>query len=170
MDLNGFGFLHGWVYSHPQSENLPGLEGFGNPFHKQARWRVMEGTLTLFGFPSTVAELDVLPRTMTWRLSRASVFLGGGLILAPAVGVFPPHAPWFLGALGIGGFLGIRKWRERFTVLSLRGSCPKCGGSLSMRSGTPLRPVMTVSCPGCNHDSRLITELEREPDSAEGAP
>jgi hypothetical protein len=118
----------------------------------------MEGTLTLFGFPSTTAELEVLPRAVSWRLSRASAFIGGGLLLAPAVGLFPPHAPWVVAALGIGGFLGIRKWRERFTILSLRGACPKCGGNLSMTRGTPLRPVMTVPCAGCNRDSRLTTD------------
>lgn len=117
----------------------------------------MEGTLSLFGYSSTVAHLEVLPRSTGWRGLRAGLFMGGALVLAPAVGLFPPHAPWVAGVLGIGGYLGIRKWRERFTVLSFRGCCPKCGGALSLPPGTPLRPVMTVSCDGCNHDSSLTT-------------
>lgn len=119
----------------------------------------MEGTITLFGFPDRPARLDVLQRSKGWRFSRASAFIGGGLLLAPVVGVVPPHAPWVMASLGIGGFLGIRKWKERFTILSLDGVCPKCGGSLSVARGTPLRGVMTLPCPGCNHDSRLIVEF-----------
>jgi hypothetical protein len=119
----------------------------------------MTGTLSLFGFPSTPARLTVQPRSATWRAIRASAFFAGGILLAPLVGLVPPHAPWALGVLGIGGFLGLRKWRERFTILSFEGACPKCGEALSIPSGTPLRPVMTVPCPGCHHDSRLTPSL-----------
>lgn len=120
----------------------------------------MEGTLSLFGFSDTVAYLEVQPRTLRWRALRAGLFMGGALVLAPAVGLVPPHAPWVVGALGIGGFLGIRKWRERFTILSFRGQCPKCGGALSLPAGIPLRPVMTVSCDSCKHDSSLTTPVD----------
>ncbi|MBT8398356.1 MAG: hypothetical protein KJN92_15385 [Gemmatimonadetes bacterium] len=116
----------------------------------------------MFGFPSTTAEIEALPRSIGWRLSRAAAFIGGGLLLAPAVGVVPPHAPWVVAALGIGGFLGIRKWRERFTILSFLGSCPKCGAALAIKRGTPLKKVITVPCPGCNHDSTLTSDLSRE--------
>ena len=63
--------------------------------------------------------------------------------------------------------MGFRKWRERFTILSLKGTCPKCGGALSLASGTPLRPVMTVPCHGCNHESRLIIPIPEIPIEAE---
>jgi hypothetical protein len=121
--------------------------------------KTVAGTIFLFGFPETQAELEVLPRSTGWRLFRGTVFLAGGLILAPVVGLIPPHAPWVVAALGIGGIMGFRKWREHFTLLSFRGTCPKCGGDLSLRHGTPLRPVMTVPCPGCNHDSRLTSQF-----------
>ncbi len=83
--------------------------------------------------------------------------MGTALVIAPAVALIPPHVPWAFMALGLGGFMGSRKWKERFTVISLEGYCPKCGGPLSIRSGTPLRPVLTVPCDGCNHESRLTT-------------
>jgi hypothetical protein len=121
--------------------------------------QVTEGTIFLFGFPETRAELEVLPRSTGWRLFHAAAFVGGGLILAPIVGLVPPHAPWAVASLVIGGFAGFRKWKERFTLKSFQGRCPKCGGDLSIRAGTPLRPVMTVPCPGCNHDSRLTPRL-----------
>ena len=129
----------------------------------------MEGTVSLFGFPNTLAQLEVLSRSTAWRALRASAFFGGGLLVAPAVGLVPPHAPWVVVALGIGGIMGLRKWKERFTILSFHGACPKCGGALSLASGIPLRPVMTVPCHGCNHDSRLITPITESPIEAGGS-
>jgi hypothetical protein len=119
----------------------------------------VNGTLTLFGFPSTDAVLEILPRSRSWRAVRALAFFGGGLLVAPAVGLFPPHAPWATVALGLGGFFGLRKWRERFTVLSLRGSCPKCGGRIGIRVGTPLRRTLSIPCEGCQHESRLVVSF-----------
>jgi hypothetical protein len=127
----------------------------------------MEGTVSLFGFPDTPGRLEVLPRSTAWRSLRAAAFFGGGLLLAPAVGLVPPHAPWVVAALGIGGFLGLRKWKERFTILSFQGTCPKCGGALSLAPGTPLRPIMTVPCHGCNHDSRLTAPTTLKQPGAE---
>ncbi len=117
------------------------------------------GTLSLFGFSSTEAALELLPRSRSWRAIRATGFIGGGLVLAPAVGLFPPHAPWATGALVLGSFLGLRKWRERFTILSLQGYCPKCGGPMAIREGTPFREALSVPCEGCNHESRLVVSL-----------
>jgi hypothetical protein len=113
------------------------------------------GALSLFGFPSTEATLEVLPRSPAWRASRGLAFLLGGVVLAPAVGLLPPHVPWATAAVITGGFFGFRKWREHFTVLSVEGSCPKCGALLRLSPGTPLRRVSSIPCEGCNHDSRL---------------
>lgn len=126
----------------------------------------MSGTLSLFGFPSTDAEVGVLSRTSSWRRLRAGGYFTAGLVLAPVVGMVPPHAPWALGALGMGGFLGMRKLRERFTVVSFRGECPKCGGDLPLTPGIPLRVEMSVPCEGCHHDSRLSVVLPPEERSA----
>ncbi len=115
----------------------------------------LSGTVSLFGFPSAEAHLEVLVRGPWWRVIRAGAYWGGGLLLAPLAGMIPPHAPWALGVLGVGGLLGLRKWRERFTVQSLRTDCPRCGGKISLPAGTPLRPEMSVSCEGCRHDPRL---------------
>ena len=123
----------------------------------------LSGTLNLFGFPPQHAAVGVLPRSRGWRTLRAAGFLGGGLLLAPLVGVVPPHAPWVAGALGFGGFLGIRKWRERFTLVSLEGSCPRCGEVVGIRAGTPLRPTLSVPCDKCHHDSRLRVDLPPAP-------
>jgi hypothetical protein len=125
------------------------------PFSPTPALNGMQGKVSLFGFPDTFATVEVLPRSLGWRALRASAFVGGGLVLAPAVGLIPPHAPWAVAALGIGAFMGLRKWRERFTILSFHGTCPRCGGALFLPPHIPLRPVMTVPCEACNHDSRF---------------
>ena len=117
------------------------------------------GTLSLFGFSSTRADLELLPRSRGWRAIRAFVFIAGGLLLAPAVGLFPPHAPWATAALAVGCFLGFRKWRERFTIISFNGLCPKCGGPVTIREGAALRRAISVPCDGCNHESRLMVSV-----------
>jgi hypothetical protein len=115
----------------------------------------LSGTVTLFGFPPGKALIHAVPRTRAWRGARALAFALGGILLAPVVGVVPPHAPWVAGALGFGFFFGVRKWRERFTLESLHARCPKCGGPLVLPPGTPLRPTHSVPCDGCHHDSQL---------------
>ena len=119
----------------------------------------LSGDVSLFGFASTSAELAVLPRSAAWRRLRGGAFFAGGLAGAPVVGMVPPHAPWAIGALAIGVYLGLRKLRERFTLISLQGCCPKCGGALSLSPGTPLQREMAVPCEGCHHDSRLSIDL-----------
>lgn len=118
----------------------------------------MDATLSLFGFPSTPAHLELVERTRSWRLARATGFVGGGAVMAPVLGLIPPHAPWALMALTVGGILGLRKWKERYTILSLSARCPKCSGKLSISRKTPLRKTMTIPCPGCHHDSRLLVD------------
>lgn len=123
----------------------------------------LTGTLNLFGFPPRHTTLEVLPRSRGWRVLRASGFFGAGLVLAPLVGVVPPHAPWVAAALGIGGFLGIRKWRERFTLVSFQGNCPRCGEAVRIRAGIPLRPALSVPCEACHFDARLEVALPPAP-------
>jgi hypothetical protein len=119
----------------------------------------LHGTLALFGFPPERAVVHVIPRNPAWRGVRALGFIGGGILLAPLVGVIPPHAPWIAGALGFGFFFGIRKWRERYTLETLEACCPKCGQPMALRRGTPLRPTHSVPCDGCHHDSQLTVRL-----------
>ncbi|MGW8266844.1 MAG: hypothetical protein ACWGSQ_10780 [Longimicrobiales bacterium] len=123
----------------------------------------LPGALNLFGFPPRKATLGVLPRSRGWRALRASAFFGAGLLLAPLVGVVPPHAPWAAGALGFGGFFGIRKWRERFTIVSFRGNCPRCGKPVGIQAGTALRSTLPVPCDGCHYDAHLTVELPASP-------
>jgi len=130
----------------------------------------MKGTISLFGFPSTDAKLEVIPRSTAWRGVRVVGSLAAGLLLAPALGLVPPHAPWAILSLTTGGFVAFRKWQEQFTVVGFQGECPRCGGPLAIRTGTPLRPEMTLPCPGCNHDSRLTAGIPTHTSDSGGLP
>lgn len=129
-----------------------------NQLESSASSVTREGSLTLFGFPSTSVRVRGIPRSRRWRAVRAGLFGAGGLFLAPAVGMIPPHAPWAAGSLGLGLFLGLRKWRERFTVLSMDATCPKCGARVALEEGSALRPGTTVPCESCHHDPVLRLE------------
>jgi hypothetical protein len=119
------------------------------------------GSMILFGFPSTGVEGEVIPRSRNWRGLRLFGFLAGGLVLAPLVGLIPPHAPWAVGALGVGLFFGIRKWRERLTLVSFQGGCPKCGAEIRLKPGSAVRNGMSITCDQCHHDSVLSLDLEK---------
>ncbi|MDT8340469.1 MAG: hypothetical protein RQ751_03065 [Longimicrobiales bacterium] len=113
------------------------------------------GVLRTFGYPDAEVHVTVQPRTLAWRASRAGVFIGGGVLVAPVVALVPPHAAWALGALTLGLVLGLRRWRERATVTALRGACPRCGTALSLDRPVRLRPELSVPCPRCRHTATL---------------
>lgn len=118
------------------------------------------GSLRVFGYADTPVTLRVLPRSVGWRALRAGALGLGGLATAPLVAVLPPHAPWALGAAGAGVILGARKWAERFTLVSLRGSCPRCGSDLMVDRPGRLRNPAPVDCPGCHHAVTLTISPE----------
>jgi hypothetical protein len=113
-----------------------------------------EGRALLFGFPSEPLEVKLRARSKAWRMGGAARTLGVSLLVAPAVAVFPPHAPWLIGALALGGMLARRRWTERFTVLDVTGRCPKCGAELNAKSGRLRRPH-PLPCEACHHESTL---------------
>lgn len=126
---------------------------------------LVEGRVALFGFDSSDAISHIRPRARRWRTVGAvrTGFLF--LLVAPVVGIVPPHAPWILGALGVGGFLARRRWNHRFTLEGVDAACPKCGVALTARPaqlGTP----HTLPCEGCHHEATLtvsenaLAELE----------
>jgi len=111
--------------------------------------------LTVFGFPSTEAVARVHYRDAFWRGSRAAGFMGVGLLLAPAAALVPPHAPWAIGALGVGALLARRKWQERRTLVHLDGTCPRCESPLRVTRPTRMREPHSIACEGCNHEMEL---------------
>lgn len=112
------------------------------------------GRVTLFGFDPRPATAALRPRPRSWRLAGTLRIGAATLVVAPIVGILPPHAPWALGALGAGIFLGRRRWNHRLTLESLDAECPKCGAHLTVRPGQLKNPHM-VPCEGCHHEATL---------------
>jgi hypothetical protein len=73
------------------------------------------------------------------------------VVIAPFVAIFPPHAVWLIGALGAGAFLARRRYVERYTLLELDGTCPKCGTPFRVKPGR-LHVPHPLPCEGCHHE------------------
>jgi hypothetical protein len=114
----------------------------------------IKGEAILFGFPNTKAVLTIRPRPTSWRASGAALRMAGFIVLAAAVAIIPPHAPWIIGALAGGVILARRRWIERYTLESVNGTCPKCGAELNAK-GSRLRKPHPVMCENCHHEISL---------------
>jgi len=110
--------------------------------------------LVLFGFPASEALARIRPRSRNWRVRGSIQIMATFMAIAPLVALVPPHAPWPLGALGVGGILARRRWVERFTLVTLVASCPKCATPTVSKS-TRLRSPHTITCEVCHHSSVL---------------
>lgn len=110
--------------------------------------------LALFGYEPTPARAVLRARSRRWRMAGAARTQALGILLAPLVGLVPPHAPWALGAVGVGFLLARRRWRHHFTLEGVVGACPRCGAPVSCRAGM-LRSPHTVPCEACRHEATL---------------
>jgi hypothetical protein len=119
----------------------------------------LPGRIVLFGFDPEDVRLHVLPRSRRWRVLGAARTMGIALVLALPVTLIPPHVPWMLGVLGVGGFLSRRRFKEHFTVVGIEGSCPKCGAELSVARGH-LRSPHPVPCDSCHHEGSVEPTAE----------
>ncbi len=76
------------------------------------------------------------------------------LLVAPVMGLIPPHVPWVLGALTGGGLLARRRWTERFTVMGVEGTCPRCGAAVKAANGR-LRSPHPAVCEACHFEASV---------------
>lgn len=118
--------------------------------------------LQLFGHDPSVATLDLIPRSLRWRLARTGIGVGVFVIILPIVAMIPPHAPWAAGAILGAVVVGRGRWSERFTIVGFEAPCPRCGEVLSISKETRLREPHPVSCEGCNHELVLKASLPRD--------
>ena len=117
------------------------------------------GRFMLFGYETTPVAVQLTARSRRWRMTRAFQMLGLTALLARLVALVPPHAPWLIGAVVVGGVLARRRLDEHHTVVDARGPCPRCDRELSVRAGSRLRTPHPVSCDGCRHESALHVDL-----------
>ena len=115
--------------------------------------------ITLFGFDTAAAIVRIESRSRVWRLKRASVAFVVGLVIAPFVALFPPHALWPLGALGLGAFTARRRWIEYHSLLAVDGSCPNCGSRITLRKVGRLRHPHPLACDSCHYELALEVKL-----------
>jgi hypothetical protein len=108
----------------------------------------------LFGFPSKPVQVTLRARSRGWRVGGAARTLAVAVLVAPALAVVPPHAPWVIGVLVAGGVLAKRRLGEHFTVVGGEGVCPKCGAQLVVKAGR-LRDPHPLPCERCHHESTL---------------
>ena len=113
-----------------------------------------------FSGKTTQARARVIERSAAWRHVSAARQLGW-LLLIPAVGWVPPHIPWILGALGISGFLAYGRLQEHRTLVSLHGTCPKCGMEQDFQDLGRMKNPHKATCAGCQWD--LYVEVARAP-------
>ena len=115
--------------------------------------------ITLFGFDGVSADARIEARSRGWRARRAAIALAAGLIAAPLAALVPPHAPWALGALGIGLLTARRRWAEAHTLHFLEGACPRCGEGITLSRPARLRHPDATSCPSCPYELAITVEL-----------
>jgi hypothetical protein len=114
--------------------------------------------LTFAGGAASEGRARVIERSDAWRRSSALAQLAWWL-LVPVVVWLPPHVPWVLLVLGVGGFRAINRFRERRTLVSLRGPCPKCGTEQEFRETGRMKRPHAVHCAHCRWELRVDVPL-----------
>jgi hypothetical protein len=114
--------------------------------------------LVFAGGQWTEARARVIDRSAAWRRSSALMQLGWWL-LAPIVFWIPPHVPWVLAVLAVGAVRALNRFRERRTLVSLRGACPKCGTEQEFPETGRMKQPHTVTCAHCKWELQVQVPL-----------
>ena len=111
------------------------------------------------GKPTTDAEVDLIRRPQPERMRRAAIGWGACWALA-VVAVFIPLLHFILvPALVIAGpLVGRARWKEKATVLEVRGTCPGCGKPQRVTLQQPASESMPWRCPECGRP--LVLRLD----------
>lgn len=115
----------------------------------------------------TEARAQVIERTASWRRGAALMQLGWWL-LAPVLFFLPPHVPWVLLALAIGAVRAFNKYREHRTLVSLHGTCPKCGTEQDFRELGRMKQPHLVHCSSCRWELRAEVQRPQSLPAAAG--
>lgn len=110
--------------------------------------------LTYPGPGATEARARIVERSASWRRAGALKQLALWLLL-PVVAFIPPHIPWVLLVLFLGAYRAWGRWNEHLTLLSLHGTCPKCGTEQDFNETGSMRIPHKVRCKGCQWDLKV---------------
>lgn len=119
--------------------------------------------LACFGAAPTPAKLDIVVRPASWRTTRALMAAGIGVGLAPLVAIIPPHVPWAAASLIGGGVIARNRLREHHTLMSIRGTCPRCEGEIEQEPARRLGAVQSIQCGNCGESVLLEVDLPAVP-------
>lgn len=117
--------------------------------------------IALFGFDSTHTDARVVYRPHSWRVSHGLFWLLGCWALVPVVVFVPPHFPWALAAFFTGPVMAYRRFTEHYTLLGMRGECPRCGAAIKVEKPTRLSQPHSLHCDKCHNDLQLVIELDQ---------
>jgi hypothetical protein len=117
----------------------------------------LEARLTVFGSEPGSALLEVTPRPRARRATRAAGTAAATLVVAAAVALLPPHLPWLLAALAVGGWRTRGEWRGEYELHGFEGSCPRCGEPLRVVERY-ITPPLQVPCFACHAQVQLTLE------------
>lgn len=111
------------------------------------------------GKPASDAEVDLVRRAPAERTRRALIGWGACWAMA-VVAVFIPLLHFILvpALLIAGPLVGRARWREKATVLDVRGVCPGCGKPQSVAMKQPASEAMPWRCPECGRP--LVLRLD----------
>jgi hypothetical protein len=104
------------------------------------------------------ARARVIERSPAWRRSAALMQLWWWL-LAPVVFWIPPHIPWVLAVLAIGAVRAMNRFREYRTLVSLRGTCPRCGTEQDFPEVGRMKQPHNVHCAACRWELQVQVPL-----------
>lgn len=119
--------------------------------------------LACFGATPTDAKVEIVERPASWRTTRALLAAGIGVGVAPLAAIIPPHVPWAAAALIGGGVIARNRLREQHTLMSIRGTCPRCGGEIDQDPGKRLGANESVLCGHCGETILLEVDLPPSP-------
>jgi hypothetical protein len=114
-------------------------------------------SLTIFGAEPTPVTVTVARQGVARRVGRALLAVAVCWPLA-AVAIFIPVAHFVLvpGLLAIGAAVAVLRLREGWTIVRIRGACPRCRRDQEFHPGGRFVSGRTFECPQCLNTLRLV--------------
>jgi hypothetical protein len=117
------------------------------------------------GVYATAADLVAFLRTRSERAMRTLLTFAATLLATPVGFLIPPHAEPAFVVFMIGLYFTRRAWGAEWEVVSMSGTCARCGVAITLKKGTVLYIPHSLRCGTCR--SELWLDIGAAPDVAE---
>lgn len=111
--------------------------------------------MVLCAYPPAPARVGLVYQRAPGRALKAVVSLIFFWTIAPFSFIIPPHYPFPVLCVCVGGYLAHMFWRGRYRVRWFVGQCPRCGAHLRMQLGERISLPHTVPCVACHFEPML---------------